>query len=124
MKIEEAIKICEKIIKNNNEIIKQARANKDINAMQLTADCDKESSAIENLIQAYKEQEEKIQSQQSELEKKDKIIDEMSNFIDTRLDNCLLNYLNIDEPCEHYNKDDKILCKDCIKQYFERRAEE
>lgn len=90
MNIEEAIKICEKIIKNNNEIIKQARANKDINVMQLTADCDKESLAIEHLIQAYKDQEEKAewfkrlcnknaeiaQQLQSELEKKENIIDE------------------------------------------------
>lgn len=57
-----------------------------------------------------------------ELEKKDKIIDEMAEFIDTKLNNCLLNYLNIDEPCEHYSGKDKMSCKDCIKNYFEKES--
>lgn len=52
MNKEKAIQICKKIIEQNNEIVKQTKKNKDINAMQLTANCDTESSAIETLIQA------------------------------------------------------------------------
>lgn len=48
--IEEDINICKNIIKQNNEIVKQTRKNNDINAMQLTANCDKESKAIENIL--------------------------------------------------------------------------
>lgn len=50
--LEEAIQVCREIIQQNNEIVKQARKNNDINAMQLTANCDNESKAIETLIKA------------------------------------------------------------------------
>ena len=48
--LEEAIKTCKKIIQSNNEIVKQTRKNRDINAMQLTANCDNESIAIETVL--------------------------------------------------------------------------
>lgn len=67
MNEEEAIRICKKIIKQNNEIVKQTRKNKDINAMQLTANCDKESIAIETVLNL--------------LENKDKMIDLMGEKI-------------------------------------------
>ena len=59
---EQAIEICNKIIQQNNEIVKQTRLNKDINAMQLTANCDNENLAIKTVLselkQKYKEIEE------------------------------------------------------------------
>lgn len=58
-----------------------------------------------------------------ELEKKNKIIDIMAEFIDENIDDCLLNILNIDEPCENYVGKNKKLCKYCIKQYFKIKVE-
>lgn len=55
---------------------------------------------------------------------KDKMIDDMAEFIDTRLDNCLLNYLNIDEACENYSEPNRKTCKDCIKEYFRKKVME
>lgn len=58
------------------------------------------------------------------LKKKDKIIDLMADFIDENIDDCLLNILNIDEPCENYVGKNKKLCKYCIKQYFSMKVED
>ena len=52
MKLEEAIKVLQKTIESNNEVIKEARKNGDINVMQLTADLDNQSIAIEIVLQA------------------------------------------------------------------------
>lgn len=54
MNIEEAIKICEKIIQQNNEIVKRARRNKDTNVIQLTVNCSNESIAIQMVLQHLK----------------------------------------------------------------------
>lgn len=101
MNIEEAIKylnIYKNILKNNNTQTAQA---------------------IETVLNL-------TQEQQAEMEKKDKIIDEMAKSISKD------NELNF-EVCENvykYNiecieKDKtKEMCKDCIKQYFERKVEE
>ena len=62
----EAIERCKQIIKDN-EIIKEARKNRDINSMQLTASLDNDSIAIETVLNL--------------LEKKDKIIDLMGEKI-------------------------------------------
>lgn len=53
--VEEAITDCQKIIKYNNEVVKEARKNGDINEMQLTASLDRESKSIEILINHIKE---------------------------------------------------------------------
>ena len=53
--IEESIKDCEEIIKSNNAVIKEARKNEDINVMQLTASLDRESKAIETLLNYIKD---------------------------------------------------------------------
>lgn len=53
--IEEAIKDCEEIIKSNNAVIKEARKNGDINVMQLTASLDRESKAIETVLNYIKD---------------------------------------------------------------------
>ena len=59
----ESIERCKQIVKDNNEIIKEARKNGDINTMNLTASLDNDSIAIETVIQA--------------LEQKDKIINKV-----------------------------------------------
>lgn len=62
-----------------------------------------------------------VQTQQKEIEKKDKIIDEMTNWIDDR---CYYsdNYGNsceiIQDSC--YNNDN---CNVCIKEYFINKVE-
>lgn len=64
MNEEEARERCKQIIKDNNEVIKEARKNRDINSMQLTASLDNDSIAIETVLNL--------------LEKKGKIIDLMA----------------------------------------------
>nr|DAE21097.1 MAG TPA: hypothetical protein [Siphoviridae sp. ctRCE13] len=64
---EQAIERLKKMIQINNGVIKEARKNGDIFAMQLTADLDTDSIAIEKAL--------------SMLEEKDKIIDLMSEKI-------------------------------------------
>ena len=51
MKLEEATRILQKKVKSNKEVIKEARKNGDINVMQLTADLDNQSIAIERILQ-------------------------------------------------------------------------
>lgn len=134
MNEEEAIRTCKKIIRQNNEIVKQTRKNKDINAMQLTANCDKESIAIETVLNLLEKKDKQIEQYQNmlatndmlhvlECEKKDKIIDEMSKFIEKRIDECPYDFwieiekeLNCKECEEDYSK--------CWKQYFERKVED
>ena len=65
-----------------------------------------------------------IQTQQAEIEKKEKMIDEMAKFIEvfeldeeivkTYCDGTVVN-------CGH--KEDIGTCKSCIKEYFERKVE-
>ena len=64
---EQAIERLKKMIQINNGVIKEARKNGDIFAMQLTADLDTDSIAIETVLKL--------------LEKKDKIIDLMGEKI-------------------------------------------
>lgn len=129
MSEEEAVEICKKIIKQNNEIVKQTRKNKDINAMQLTANCDNESIAIETLLQSREKDKAETERLryikknfdyvvQKETEKKDKIINEMALYFNTGLSMC--------EDCEKCFESEDIYkcCKDCIKQYFEKKVEE
>ena len=66
---EQAIKRLKKMIQINNGVIKEARKNGDIFAMQLTADLDTDSIAIEKVLTMLKE--------------KDKQIDLMANHIAT-----------------------------------------
>lgn len=66
---EQAIERLKKMIQINNGIIKEARKNGDIFAMQLTADLDTDSIAIETVL--------------SLIEEKDKQIDLMSEQLTT-----------------------------------------
>ncbi len=52
MQLEGAIKILQKTVKSNNEVVKEARKNGDINVMQLTADLDNQSIATKTVLQA------------------------------------------------------------------------
>ena len=104
---EQAIEICNKIIQQNNEIVKQTRLNKDINAMQLTANCDKESLAIETVLSMLKEKDKEIKtltqtnkSYKGIINKKDRQIDLMARTF----------------------KQDDVRTVEEIKQYFERKT--
>ena len=64
-----------------------------------------------------------IQNQQSELEKKDKIIDLMTKFIDKRINECPYDFWIEAEKelnCENCEED----YAQCWKQYFERKVKE
>lgn len=50
------------------------------------------------------------QKQQEEIEKKDKIIDEMAK--------AMINYDCFIKECKHYAGENGKLCEDCIKEYF------
>ena len=60
MKLEEAIKILQKTVKSNNEVIKEARKNEDVNVMQLTADLDNQSIATETVLKAFEDKDKEI----------------------------------------------------------------
>lgn len=106
---EQAIERLKKMIQINNGVIKEARKNGDIFAMQLTADLDTDSIAIEKVLYM--------------LEEKDKIIDLMANHIATS-DSDLCEYLDITTKCKYYAGDNGKTCDNCIKQYFENKAKE
>ncbi len=59
----------------------------------------------------------------SMLKEKDKQIDLMANHIATS-DSDLCEYLDITTKCQYYAGENKKLCDDCIKQYFENEAKE
>ena len=138
---EQAIERLKKMIQINNGVIKEARKNGDIFAMQLTADLDTDSIAMEKVLTMLKEKDKEIQFQEdinkTELnrqkkteknlkgiiKKQNKIIDLMAEFIEDELtvdefctkEDCYAdNY--IDGHCEK--------CLNCIKQYFENKAKE
>ena len=96
---EQAIERLKKMIQINNGVIKEARKNGDIFAIQLTADLDTDSIAIETVL--------------SMLEKKDKQIDLMSE----QLAGLTIFDVDKDEPLILGDKDD-------VKQYFENKAKE
>ena len=130
---EQAIERLKKMIQINNGVIKEARKNGDIFAMQLTADLDTDSIAIETVLSMLKEKDKQIEQYQNmlatndmlhviECENKDKIIDLMAeamryyNGMQQEQEFCI-------EICE--KKECNIeKCKECIKQYFENKAQE
>lgn len=57
------------------------------------------------------------------VQKQDKIIDLMANSIATN-DSNLCQYLDITTKCKYYAGENKKLCDDCIKEYFENKAKE
>lgn len=111
---EQAIEICNEIIQQNNEIVKQIRLNKDINAMQLTANCDNESLAIETVLSMLK-------GKDTEIEKKDKIIDLMSEQIKIPEPTMKIESFDI-KPKTKFGM--RYLNKEEVKQYFEKKVKE
>ena len=57
------------------------------------------------------------------VQKQDKIIDLMANYIATS-DSNLCEYLDMTTKCKYYAGENKKLCDDCIKQYFENEIKE
>lgn len=115
---EEAIKVCKKIIQQNNEIVKQTRANRDINGMQLTANCDKESIAIETLLNLIQKQQAELLAQEREIEKKDKIIDKLVPriYLTQKEREIMKKYIWDSNKLKGFSS--------FVKQYFERKLEE
>lgn len=58
----------------------------------------------------------------TEIEKQDKIIDEMANHIATS-DNNLCQYLDMTTKCKYYAGENKNTCDNCIKDYFKKKVE-
>lgn len=102
---EQAIEILEGLKKSNEACIK--------------------SSKIEDtpFTTIWKRQNKSIETVLSILEEQDKIIDLMANHIATS-DSNLCEYLDITTKCKYYAGENKKLCDDCIKQYFENKAKE
>ena len=131
---EQAIERLKKMIQINNGVIKEARKNGDIFAMQLTADLDTDSIAIETVSSMLEEKDKQIEQYQNilatndmlhviECENKDKIIDLMAEFIEDEL--------TVDEFCtkegcyaDNYIEGHCEKCLNCIKQHFENKAKE
>ena len=63
-----------------------------------------------------------IKEQQEKIEKKDKQIDLMAVCILSR--EIGKNTCQFNKSCTKYEKGRDIHCKDCIKQYFERKVED
>lgn len=144
-KEQEAIEKCKEIIQQNKEIVKQARLSKDTNAIELTANCNKESIAIETVlnmlkekgteINKYKRKNKELSNQllkiykeqdnyNARIEKKDKTIDLMAEHIcnSAIIDDtvCAIRCdceTDILEDCTH----EKMLR--CTKQYFKSKVE-
>lgn len=57
---EKATERCEDIINRNNKVVKEARKAGDTNAMQLVAELDTESLAIETILNMLKEKDKEI----------------------------------------------------------------
>ena len=108
---EQAIERLKKMIQINNGVIKEARKNGDIFAMQLTADLDTDSIAIETAL--------------SMLEEKEKII---GLYIDNIMTHQQVKTIRkmccpscpIGEKACTYSG----IHRNCIKQYFENKVKE
>lgn len=138
---EQAIERLKKMIQINNGVIKEARKNGDIFAMQLTADLDTDSIAIEKVLTMLEEKDKEIQFQEDinktelnrhkktekslkgQIIKQNKMIDLMTEYIEDEL--------TVDEFCtkegcyaDNYIDGHCEKCLNCIKQYFENKAKE
>lgn len=65
-----------------------------------------------------------IKEQQEEIEKKDKQIDLMAEMIDELSEYYTRYHGKNNEFCKEIRIEKDIDCRDCIKQYFERKAED
>lgn len=140
---EQAIERLKKMIQINNGVIKEARKNGDIFAMQLTADLDTDSIAIETVLSMLEEKGKEIQFQndinKTELDRHNKteknlkgIINKQNKIIDLYIDN-IMTYQQVktirkmccpscpigEKACTYSG-----IHRNCIKQYFENKAKE
>lgn len=106
---EQAIERLKKMIQINNGVIKEARKNGDIFAMQLTADLDTDSIAIEKVL--------------TMLEEKDK---QISLYIDNIMTHQQVKTIRkmCCTDCQIKACTYSGIHRDCIKQYFENKAKE
>lgn len=77
------------------------------------AELSEENKKLNKLKEKYNEQYNIIKAQQAEIEKKDKIIDLMSEYVDFDKMDFQCSSLCVKENCQ----------KECIKQYFEKQIE-
>lgn len=123
---EQAIERLKKMIQINNGVIKEARKNGDIFAMQLTADLDTDSIAIETILSMLEEKDKEIQFQndinKTELDRHNKTEKNLKGIINKQ--NKIIDLMAEYIFC---NQDDKFLLGYSIKdtkQYFENKAKE
>lgn len=123
---EQAIERLKKMIQINNGVIKEARKNGDIFAMQLTADLDTDSIAIEKVLSMLEEKDKEIQFQndinKTELDRHNKTEKNLKGII--KKQNKIIDLMAEYIFC---NQDDKFLLGYSIKdtkQYFENKAKE
>ena len=141
---EQAIERLKKMIQINNGVIKEARKNGDIFAMQLTADLDTDSIAIETVLSMLEEKDKqidklkkhndellrKLRNRVKEVKKLQKysLYKEEFSKINKRLQN---KDKTIDLMAEYIESKKVLVDKYCyaltkerIKQYFENKAKE
>nr|DAJ23401.1 MAG TPA: hypothetical protein [Caudoviricetes sp.] len=83
------------------------------------------TTAIETILNMLKEKDAEIHQKNTELaEKKDKMIDLLIDYIDTLSEYYTRAEGKNNEFCDEKCIDKNIDCYDCIKQYFERKAEQ
>lgn len=138
---EQAIERLKKMIQINNGVIKEARKNGDIFAMQLTADLDTDSIAIEKVLTMLEEKDKEIQFQEDinktelnrhkktekslkgQIIKQNKMIDLMTETINNHdIDEDICKQMGQKANCNEFEDTEK--CKECIKQYFINKAKE
>lgn len=127
---EEAIEILKERITDNYEGTLQIFLEKDIKAIETVLNLiEKQKAEIEdkqdeiNVLEAQRDSiENQFEQAKAEIEKKDKMIDLMAIAIDNEPlpteEYCI--FRNFDCPAVGGNRD----CKQCIKQYFEKKSEE
>lgn len=110
MSEKEIIKTLEEIIQKNQQVVKEAYKNKDINTMQLVADIDNEAIAIQGLLDLYNKEKEKNKNLELCLKAEEKYSEGLNRDIKS--------LLNI-EPNTNFISKDKI--KQCIGKLLEHK---
>lgn len=114
----ETCKYCEGAYKLNRKNI--------IQLLNLTKKVQKENEEWQRAHQEEKDRQFDLIKENEELKnklkEKDKIINLTVNHIATS-DSYLCQYLDITTKCKYYAGENGNTCDECIKQYFERQAE-
>lgn len=138
---EKATERCEDIIKKNNKVVKEARKAGDTNAMQLVAELDTESLAMQTVLNMLKEKDKEINRKSStikalqcalyerteERDRKDYIIARQKKQIDLMAEK--LEGVPINKNIPNFEKPNLKECitiftnKEEVKQHFKSKAE-